>query len=257
MKHTTILYFVIAGLIIALFFSLKGCRKQPTDGLPPGSNDSLQKWVNSMGDTVSALKSTREKLSRKNLDFDSLAKLYRTKPKFIKEVTTITIEGKERIVPSGPPVVIYDTIDGGGIHWFNQAFENNYHVAMIKINHRDRDSSFMELSSVDTIDIVGKVVNEGNIFNRSTYYQIDAKNRNPYTTITSVNAFRAPLPTQHFELNAKGGYSTKGQPAAFAGGEAVIFLNRRLSVSVEGGVQFTDGVRKYGEGSAKYNIFKF
>lgn len=207
MKHTTVLYLIITGLLIALFFCFRGCHKKVNDGLPTGANDSLQKWVNSMGDTVAALKTTREQLARKNQGFDSLAALYRTKPKFIKEVTTITVEGKETIVPSGPPVVIHDTVEGvPDVVSMSQAFENNYHVAEVTI-HRNGDSSKLLLSSVDTIDIIGKEVKEGNIFNRKTFYQIDVKNRNPFTTITGVQAYRTPPPRpKRFGIGVQGGY---------------------------------------------------
>lgn len=218
MKHTTILYLVIAGLLIALFFSLRGCKKQPSDGLPAGSNDSLQYYKDKDGKTVSALKSTREELSRKSLGFDSLAKLYRTKPKYIKEVTTVYREGRERIVPSGPVQIIRDTITGEAVS-MQQSFENNWHVVEAYV-HRDSVSSYVNLSSVDTIDILGKVVKEGNIFNRKTYYQVDVKNRNPFVSITGVNAYRAPLPRpKKIGLGLQGGYgfSTGLSPRPYIG----------------------------------------
>lgn len=259
MKHTTVLYLIIAGLTIALFFCFRGCHKTQGDGVKYVSNDSLQKWVNALGDTVTALKTTRKELARKNQGFDSLATLYRTKPKFIKEITTVYLEGKEVIVPSGPPVVIRDTIEGiPEVVSMSQAFENNYHIAEVTI-HREKDSSKLLLSSLDTIDIVGKEVKEGNIFNRKTFYQIDVKNRNPYVQVVGVTAYRAPVPKQYFELNGKAGYSTKGNGASvFAGGEALIYLSRRWTLAAEGGFQWIDdGYKNYGEGSVKYNIFKF
>jgi hypothetical protein len=179
---------IILGLLIWVLICEDACgHRHPDTG---GTADSTRYYKNKLGETVAYIKKKDEDYAKAIWDLDSLAILFNTKPKFIKEFIQVVSQTRDTIYSTKPPITIYQ---GDSVRMLSQMFESNYHIAEVTID-RLGDSSRLLISSVDTLDVLSKTVKEGNIFNRRHYLQIDVKNRNPNTLITHINAYRQPLP---------------------------------------------------------------
>lgn len=178
------------ALIVLLIVLLKdGCGPKPDIVL--SNNDSLQSWVNKQGDTIKSLKKKEEDYFVERKGFvDSIAKLYNSKTKYIREVVKITEKGEVQIVNTETPIVKY--VDSNNCpRIIYQAFENPYYLAEATLDTHG-DSSKLLLETTDTLSVVWKQVKEGGLFNRKTFLQLDLSNANPYNHITGAEVYRVP-----------------------------------------------------------------
>lgn len=195
---------VILILSVILYFCC--CHKKviPHSG---GTADSTRYYKNKLGETVAYIKKKDEDYAKAIWDLDSMAILFNTKPKYIKEVVQVVSKTTDTIYSSTDPITIYQ---GDSVRMLSQMFESNYHIAEVTID-RKGDSSRLLLSSVDTIDVITKQVIEGPLWNRRKWVELDVKNRNPNTVITQVNAYRQLLPKpKKFGIGFQVGYGFSG-----------------------------------------------
>lgn len=192
---------IILGLLIWVLLCEDACgHKHPDTG---GTADSTRYYKNKLGESVAYIKKKDEDYAKAIWDLDSLAILFNTKPKHIKEFMQVVSQTRDTIYSTKPPITIYQ---GDSVRMLSQMFESPYHIAEVTID-RLGDSSKLLISSVDTIDVLTKQVTEGGFFNRRKYVQFDIKNRNPNTVITQVNAYRQMLPQpKRFGIGIQGGY---------------------------------------------------
>ena len=216
-------WIVSMGLLIALLlcFLLDNCHSKPEIGV---QNDSVQYWKNKNGELVASIKQREQDFGLTAKSYlDSIARLYNTKAKDIKEAVTIAMRGKATIKGSGKTTVVYDPtpdyfdyrliIDSpdlwepskpGGplkinypcppqIKSLSEIFLDPYYTVQATID-KDGDSSFVEIQTYDTLSLVWKEVKEGNFFNRRNYLQVDVKNANQNNVVIGLQAYRAPTP---------------------------------------------------------------
>jgi hypothetical protein len=196
MKASTIGWILAGLLLIALLILLlkDGCNKHPEIAVSKG--DSLQYWKNKAGEVASIKKTEQDflevSIENKNL-LDSIAKLYNSKTKYIKEYVKVTEKGEVKIVNTEVPIVKY--VDSNNCpRVLFQGFENPYYIVEAQIDVKG-DSSYVKLETIDTLSVVWKTVKEGGLFNRRTFLQVDMQNANPYNHITGATVYRVPQKT--------------------------------------------------------------
>ena len=211
------LYFIIAVLIILLIKECRGHEVKPIGHIP----DSVFYWKNKANQTVISLKGAQEDFAiKEKIYLDSIAKIYKTKPKYIKEIVTLTEQAEGSVEPSGSvekdyqPVIIPDCPPI--VKNMRQRFTNNYYDISTQIG----DSSYLHLLAYDTLTVLWKKVKEGNIFNRKFYTQVDAATANPYNKISGLKAFRvADKKPKKFGVGIQAGYGYSNglQPKVYVG----------------------------------------
>lgn len=187
---------IVITVIVLLF--VRKCTTTKPDVI--ATQDSTQYYKNKMGQEVAALKQREQDFYRvKEAGYlDSIAKLYNSKSRLLQEVAVLRQKGTVTISVASPPLIKRDTIPGEcpTITLVEQVFTNPYYWAEVSIPVNNQDSSKISIQTFDTLSIITKTVNEGGLFNRKTYLQVDAVNSNPFNHITGLEVYRQPLPKQ-------------------------------------------------------------
>lgn len=184
---------IIAGIIYLL--NMAGCFEKQPPVIPIGKIDTLH-GVNKAGDSVISLKGNEQDFGAiEKRIADSIAGVYSTKVKDLKELIIAQTRTIAELTAAGPIEKDYspDTSHKDCppvIKNMRQTFTNPYYTARVQIG----DSSYMHLAGYDTITALWKRVREGNIFNRKTYLQLDISHANPDTKVTGLLAYRVPDP---------------------------------------------------------------
>jgi hypothetical protein len=178
---------IIIGVLLGIFLCKGSCNKPGTE-IP---FDSLSYWKNKAGDLVASVKKSEADFAKKEKHYlDSIAKIYETKPRFIKDYVVITVEGEADLPPEDgtraedyfPPVNNCPP----QIKNRRQTFSNPYYTANVQVG----DSSYLHLSSRDTITTLWKRVREGNIFNRKWYLQYDISFADTSRKVTGIKSYK-------------------------------------------------------------------
>lgn len=205
------------ALVIVIAVIADKCEPQVVVTKPA---DSVFYWHDKYNNEVASLKGYQEQFGyRESLLLDSIAKVHRSKVKYIKEVVVITQQGETQIVSTEKPVIRYVDSAKTKIKSLSEIFFNPWYVATATIDITG-ESSRLELQSTDTISVVWKQVKEGNIFHRKNFLQLDVTNKNPYNHIIALEAYRVPAPKpKKFGIGIQVGYgfSTGLQPSAYIG----------------------------------------
>lgn len=188
-------WILIGGMVILLIiiFLVGTCDTKKPD-IDVSQGDSLQYWKNKAGEIASLKKKEADYFAEEKKGWlDSIAKLHNTKTKYIKEVITVTTEGKVEIVNKEIPVIKYvDSNNCPRILW--QMFENAWYIAEVTLDTQG-DSTKLLIESRDSLTIVAKTVREGGLFNRKEFLQFDFQNTNPYNHIQGATVYRVPHKT--------------------------------------------------------------
>lgn len=266
----TIRLLISAGflILIALFlFRYSSCDSDhPDPGGDRGSADSLFYWKNKYNELVASQKGTEAEFSvqdpRIKRIIDSVARVYGTKPKNVKELVITTTEGASDVPVSGPVIVGTDSgeaeyVTGDACTWMEGSFISPYYNARVRLG----DSSYMRLQTRDTITYLWKTVKQGNIFNRKTYLQLDINHANPDIIVTNTTAYRELPKPKQFSIGPEAQILyLDGKFRPLAGLE----LQRetgRWNVSISGGKDFTNSVDVktnpwYGQGKLSFKLIR-
>src|SRR5436190_23030962 len=177
--RTNTLIIACAGIfaVIAWVLWVKSCSDVNN---PVSLTDSTYYWKNLYGKEVASQKATAAQfgIEKKHLA-DSLAKVYKTKEKWLQEWILAT-ERTDADIPEVPGTLIkeYEPAD---IHYnicppvikrMKKSFHSNYYDAQVQIG----DSRYLHLQRHDSLTVLWTKVEEGSIFNRRTLLQLDVSN---------------------------------------------------------------------------------
>jgi hypothetical protein len=128
---------------------------------------------------------------------DSIAKIYDTKPKVIKQVVTITAKGEVELKPDS--VVVHDTVKAAcpQVKSMRQTFSNPYYKADAILG----DGARITLKTFDTLTLVTKRIKGG--------MQVDVRTANPYSMITGVKSINVPEKKRPYGIGVQVGYNGK------------------------------------------------
>lgn len=221
-------WIVSMGLLIAILLCLllDNCHGKPEIGV---QSDSVQYWKNKNGELIASIKQKEDAFNVVSAGFlDSIAALHHTKAMDIKEAISIALKGKATIKGEGKTTIVYQPVevwrDTGQpcpphIKSLSEIFLSPYYTVQATIE-ANGDSSFVEIHTYDTINIVTKQVKEGNLFNRRNYLQVDVRNANPHNVVEGLKVYRVPSPKpKKFGIGLQVGYgwSKEGKPAPYIG----------------------------------------
>lgn len=190
------LLFVIAIIIgIIYLLSQLGFFSKAPKVIPPGTIDTIRN-VNKAGDSVVSLKGTEKTFSLISKRIaDSIADVYDTKVKNLKEVIIAQTRTIAYLQSTGPVEIDFMPPDTSqnkdcppAIKNMRQTFTNPHYTARVQIG----DSSYLHLEGRDTITGVWKQVKEGKLFNRHKYLQLDLSFADTSRHVTGLLAYRVP-----------------------------------------------------------------
>lgn len=211
--NKTILW-IIAGLLVVAVLCVK--VNYPPDVIP---QPEVIEWVNGGGDIVASIKADPEYFAKHDKHLlDSMAKVYETKIRKIKEAIIVTTEGDGFVPKDGPSESDYFPQEDNCPPVpknMRQEFSSPYYHAFVQVG----DSSFMRLQSFDTVTVLWKRVKEGNIFNRHTLLQLDVSTANPDTKVSGIKAYRIYEKPKRWGVGFQLGYGFQKdmKPAPFIG----------------------------------------
>lgn len=197
---------IVCALLIA--FIVFTCHYSSAPLQDNSEQVETSEWVNGGGDIVSSFKADPSYFEKDRAHLiDSLAKVYKTVPKKIIEYVIATTEGETDIRPDGKPTASdYAPVDSNNCppvpKNVAQKFSSPYYKALVQIG----DSSYMHLQSFDTITVLWKKVNEGNIFNRKYLFQLDVSTANPDTKVSGIKAYRITEKPKKWAIGFSAGY---------------------------------------------------
>lgn len=183
---------MVAIVAIAILIAVLQKSCDGGDGPETGNNpDSLVYWKNRAGDLTTSLLASRydfEVMEERYLD--SIAKVYGTKTKYIKETVEIASKLDTELKPIGQPenefgVIKPDTCLPCPVA-MRQIFRSKYYEADVRLGR----NAFMRLKGTDSLIAVWKQVKQDG----KTFVQLDITNANPDVKITGVKAFRYEQP---------------------------------------------------------------
>lgn len=169
---------IIALIIVVLFFKFKSCNDIT---IPVTSDVDTLYWKNRYDDAVTSLRAKDEYFEAAERKWkDSIAKVYKTKPKFIKEIVTIVEKAEVDIPPVGNVEKDYVPVINcpPAIKNMRQWFSNPYYEADVQIG----DSSYMHLLARDTLTVLWKKI--------KNELQLDISHANPSVKIEGIKAYR-------------------------------------------------------------------
>ena len=201
-------------LVAIIFFIALAQLSKCGNTVPTGKAlDSLFYWKNKAGDAVASLRGAELDFAIKESKWaDSIAKVNKTKVKYIKEIITVTEKAVADIDPSGAvekdfyPVTVPNCPPT--IKNLRQRFINSYYDAQVQVG----DSSYMHLTAYDTLTVLWKRV-KGSL-------QLDVSHANPSVHIEGIKAYRVAdkKPKKwSIGLQAGCGFSTGLKPSAYIG----------------------------------------
>jgi len=175
-------------VIIAVILSIRYCGNGSGGG--GTSPDSLIYWKNKAKDLTASLKGSELDFATVERELlDSIAKVYKSKTKYIKEVVVVTTEGETILQPADTIYRDYAPVANScppQIKTMSQQFKNPYYKADVRIGQ----GSKMALQSFDTLTLVWKRVKSGGILSRRNYLQADVSLANPHSKVTGIGAYR-------------------------------------------------------------------
>lgn len=197
-----LLAIIAAAIIINLLMKSCGGREGAGTGQNP---DSLIYWKNKAGELTTSLWGAATDFAiMEEVYKDSIAKVYATKTKYIKEIVEIKTKLDTELKPVGKP----ETEVGPGVDdcppcpvAMSQKFKNKFYEADVRIGK----GGYMRLTGTDSLIAVWKQVKQ----DKKTYLQLDITNANPDVKITGVKAFRYEQPKvkqKKWSLGIQGGY---------------------------------------------------
>ena len=184
------LILAICFAIVLVIILLYKCDSE-NNSVVATTDDSTQYWKNEAGRATASLKMVQDNFGNEEKKWkDSIAKVYKTKTKFIKEVVTVTQKGEVQIINTTTPVIKY--VDSNNCPTvLYQGFENPYYIVEAQIDVNG-DSSFVRVETSDTLTVLWKEAKEGGLFNKKTFIQLDVSNANPYNKVLGLQAYRVP-----------------------------------------------------------------
>jgi hypothetical protein len=201
----TVVRFIVVLAVLALIaylLNLAGCFKKQPPVIPTGVIDTLHS-VNKAGDSVLSLKGNERDFGviEKRI-IDSIAGVYSTTVKNLHELIVAQTRTISGLRSAGPTVITYKPDTLGKPKTGNdcppellavsKVFSNNYRRSKVYIDLANEEYSYDSTTSYDTITALWKRVNEGNLFNRRHYIQLDISTANPETKVTGLMAYRIP-----------------------------------------------------------------
>jgi hypothetical protein len=193
---------IIAAIIVTAVVCFLVCRKCHNGN----SDEVVNYWKNKADDVVASLRMKEVELSmveRKYLD--SIALIYKTKPKFIKQVVTVVQKGEVELKPDSFVVVVHDTVKAGCppvAKSMRQTFSNPYYKASATVG----EGAKLILRTFDTLTLVHGWVSTG-LFRSKL--QVDVSNTNPYSMITGIRSVSVPERKRPYGLGFQVGYNGK------------------------------------------------
>lgn len=180
-------------------------------------------WVNNAGDITKSIAADPSYFSRVRQEIiDSMAKAYKTSPKKIIEYVVIHEQGESDIPQTGNTEADYfDTAKKDcppQIKSLAGGFKNDYYTVNVKLS-LDGDSSSMHISSRDTLTMLWKWINEGNILHRTKRLQLDVSNANPDNKVYIDQAYRIYEKPKKWGVGAQAGVGFFGsmKPTPYLG----------------------------------------
>lgn len=217
MKTGTVFLIVLALAVVGLLlFEFKCHRHNDGDVDMTGTKDSLLMYRNQNNQLTFAIKQREEIFNREREGLlDSIARIYRTTGKQIRDLTILTTKGKTIIYAKGKPEIkyVHDTVRVEGddgypdIEYVSQAFNSPYYSGRATLYMNDAAASKFEIESRDTMTILTREVTEGGFFSRRRYLQQEFVFANPDNHVTGAETYRRPLPKQkRWGIGIYGGY---------------------------------------------------
>jgi hypothetical protein len=214
--------YVLTGLLIillALGYLDTNCNGNGKNGTPV---DSVYYWQNYANELTASLRGSRQDFATMEKHYlDSIAKVYATKTKYIKQVVVIESKGETVLAPVDStlrkefePITKPDCPPQ--INSLSQKFTNPYYMADVRIGA----GSYLKLQSFDTLTILTKRVKSGGFFSRRSHLQIDASTANPFIVLAGIKSYivREPKPAKiGVGLQVGYGFSNGIIPKVYAG----------------------------------------
>ena len=215
-KDTWRLSLALIALGIAVLLVYKTCQALKSVGVVTVT-DSTFYWKNRFADEVTSRVMAEGEVKQWRVNYDSLAKLYHTKPREIISFVRITSTVHDTIHPAG--TVIIKTDSTGKIDQVEQRYQNPYYDALALVDLNDSTRSALTLTGYDTLSIVTKRVQRGGLFNKSRFIQLDAINANPNVRLKVPEAYTIPIDKEKpFGVGVQVGVSyINGKPAVYGG----------------------------------------
>ncbi len=218
MKNKEIKIWGTIALVVILacmvWMMIGNCNRSPKVVAPV---DSTFYWKNAYNKEVASQKGLAVQFQLKNKKLaDSLAKVYKTKEKYLQEWVLAFTSTKADVpaVPGtqekdyDPPVVINGVKCPDQIKRMRQSFHSTYYDAEVQIG----DSNYLHLQKRDTITMLWKKVKEGRFFNRRTYLQLDVSLADTSTKVIGIQSYRAgPLRPKRGGIGLQMGYEFDGK----------------------------------------------
>ena len=187
LNRVLIAFVIVWGICIIVLWNCNGMEKTVVKPVT-----IIERWKNNAGDSVASLKGFQEQFAyREKRIADSLAKVYNTKTKHLQEYIIALQQTIANVPATGNISIEYDpdrSLDHcpPAIKNMKQRFANPYFDITAQIG----DSSYLQLQAFDTITVLWKKVNQGSIFSRKHYLQLDVSNANPYTRTAGLMSYR-------------------------------------------------------------------
>jgi hypothetical protein len=220
---------IVAGVlaIVLAVLLLKDCGGKPD--IVQTTNDSITYWKNAYGQTIASQIKKETDFAKTTAGYlDSIAKLHNTNKKDIKEAVQVALRGQATIKGSGNVKIVYEPVyvDSGSyspppcppqIKSLSEIFTDPYYTIQATIS--TEDSSFVEITTLDTVTLVTKEVKEGNLFNRRSYLQVDVRNANPHNQVVGLKVYRvAESKPKRFGVGLQTGFRVRmGRPEPYYG----------------------------------------
>jgi hypothetical protein len=176
------------------------------------ATDSLSYWKNKAGQLTASLSGSQADFAMmESYYLDSIAKVYRTKTRYIKSIVVVETRGETILLPSDSIYREYAPSVNNcppQVKTMSQKFTNSYYKADVRIG----EGSKMTLQSFDTLTLVWKRVRTGSVFSRRNSLQLDAANANPYVVVTGLKSFVVEEKKQKkFGIGLQAGYDIRGR----------------------------------------------
>lgn len=196
----------LAILVLLLLIQKKCVRKEPPERALHVV-DSVLYWKNEANRATASLKKMESEYGIKNqLSLDSVARVYRTKEKHLKEVLSAHLISSVIIPVDSNKTSLSLRIDTSGGYFIRevvQTYINPWYEGSAVIGG---SNPHLQINTYDTLTVVWKRVREGSIFNRRHLLQVDVSNSNPYAQITGLKAYRIPEKRHRFAIGVQAGY---------------------------------------------------
>jgi len=211
-------YLFIAIVLFVIISKVTNCNGTGSSSI--NAPDSVFYYKNEANKATAYLKEALASWEASDQHWkDSIAKVYNSKTKFLKEILVIDQKGDADIEPTGPVerdfYPVYMTDCPPEVKNIRQRFSNEWYDATVQIG----DSSYLHLKAQDRITVVWKQVNEGSIFHRKKYLQLDVSNENPDVTVTGLKTFRVnEKKPKQWSVGLQVGYGISGRkPSIYVG----------------------------------------